>query len=118
MKVLFYLLIICNINYITSTTTSTTTSTSTSTTTSTLTLFDNSGSGEELTTIIPTTIMEYIKNNNDNDKNIYIPLISFSIISLVLILIRCFIKNKTKKKYRFVTHKILIDGVINDVTNV
>jgi len=113
MKVLFYLLIICNINYITSTTTSTT-----STSTSTSTLFDNSGSGEDITTIIPTTIMEYIKNNKENDKNIYIPLISFSIISLVLILIRCFIKNKTKKKYRFITHKIIIDGVINDVTYV
>ncbi len=112
MKILFYLLIICNINYITSTTTSTSTSTST------LTLFDNSGSGEEFTTSYPTTIMENIKNDNNNDKNIYIPLISFSIISLVLILIRCFIKNKTRKKYRFITHKILIDGVINDITYV
>lgn len=92
-------------------------STSTSTSTTSTLYDDNSGGGDAITTITPiiTTIQPIIDNKTDT-KKIYIPTIMISITLLVSIIV--FIFNKTKRKKRFITQKILIDGIMNDVTYV
>ena len=99
----------------TSTSTSISTSTSTSTSTLTSTLYDDNSGDFIITTPIITTIQQITDNKTDT-KKIYIPTIITSIILLLSIIIYIF--NKTRKKKRFITQKILIDGVMNDVTYV